>query len=295
MRDMDFLDWLDVMGGVCTTTAARAHLSAPELRALRDCGELWVPLRGWLALRGVRNDTTRALELGGVITCVSAFRVHGLWTPHGDDHLHVRVHRSTHSVRVVSAADRDGTTLHRLHRRVPEHRPWDGIDTVLTSLAAASSCVAADDLLAAADSALQHGKAEREQLHALAKQLRGPRGRTLEHASKLSGSGTESIFAAMLRRARIRFVQQPELLPGEFFDFLIGKSLVIEIDSLEWHGSREQMAKDRRRDAQLTALGYRVVRFTYEQVAFEPELVLRTVLDLVRRDVHERALFATVA
>ena len=105
MRDMDFLDWLDVMGGVCTTTAARAHLSAPELRALRDRGELWVPLRGWLALRGVRNDTTRALELGGVITCVSAFRVHGLWTPHGDDHLHVRVHRSTHSVRVVSAAE----------------------------------------------------------------------------------------------------------------------------------------------------------------------------------------------
>ncbi|WP_092916499.1 endonuclease domain-containing protein [Agrococcus baldri] len=99
----------------------------------------------------------------------------------------------------------------------------------------------------------------------------------------------------MLRRAGIRFVQQPELLPGEFTDFLIGKSLVVEIDSLAWHGSREQMANDRRRDAELTALGYRILRFTYEQVMFEPELVLDIVLGLVRRNVHERAPFRSAA
>lgn len=289
---MDFLHWLEMMGGVCTTAAAREHITARTLRQLRDTGALWVPLRGWVALDGIRNDVTHALELGGVVSCVSAFRAHGIWTPHGDERVHIRVHRDTHSDRVDTTAQRAGTLLHRLHRGIAEERPWDGIDRVQTALAVASGCVADSDLVAAADAALNQRKVRPAALHELAKQLRGGRGRTLLQASALSGSGTESVFASMMRRRRIRFVQQPELLPGEFFDFLIGRSLVIEIDSLEWHGSREQMAKDRVRDAKLTALGYRVVRFTYEQVMFNPEHVLGVVLDLVRRDVHERALFA---
>jgi very-short-patch-repair endonuclease len=288
---MDFLDWLRAMDGVCTAAAARARLPARELRRLRDRGTLWVPLRGWLALADVRNEVTRALERGGVVTCASAFRWHGLWTPHGDERLHLRIHRETHSDRVDANADIDGICVHRLDRRLPERRPWDGVDTILTALASAFGCISATDLLGAADSALQQGKLQITDLHELARQLPGGRGRLLELATDLSGSGTESTFAAMLRRARIRFVQQPELLPGELVDFLIGCSLVIEIDSVEWHGGPAQMAKDRQRDARLTALGYRVIRFTYEQILFSPELVLATVLDLVRRDVHERPLF----
>jgi len=52
------------------------------------------------------------------------------------------------------------------------------------------------------------------------------------------------------------------------------------------------LAVDRRRDAQLTVLGYRVLRFAYEQVLFEPEYVLETVLELVRRGVHQRKPWA---
>ncbi|GEK79388.1 endonuclease domain-containing protein [Agrococcus baldri] len=292
---MDFLDWLGCMGGVCTAGAAREHVTARELRRLRDAGKLWVPMRGWVSLRGVGNDATRAVELGGVVTCVSAFKQHGLWTPHGDQALHVRVHRETHSARVDDAGAAEGVVVHRLDQRLREGRPWDGVDDVPTSLAAASGCVTANDLLAAADAALQQGKLQQPDLLGLARQLPGRRGRTFERASHLSGSGTESIFAAVLRHACIQFVQQPELLPGEYSDFLLGRSLVIEIDSATWHGSPAQMANDRRRDAQLTALGYRVVRFTYEQVMFELEQVRATVLELVRRGLQQRALVSEVA
>ncbi len=286
--DVDFLGWLRVVGGVCTVVAAREHASSDELRRLRARGALWVPLRGWVALAEGHGDVTRALQLGGVATCVSALRRHGLWTPHGDSDLHVRVPRATRTARVAGADALEDVRVHRLHERLPEERPWDGVDGIRTALAVASGCVGADDLLAAAESALQQGRLQREALLELAAKIPRRCRVVLERASALSGSGSESTFAAMLRRAHIRFVQQAELLPGEFFDFLIGTSLVVEVDSLEWHGSRAQMARDRARDARLTALGYRVVRFTYEQVMFERESVLQTVLDLVRRDMHER-------
>ncbi len=290
MRGMEFLEWLGAMGGVCTTAAAHEQVSRPTLRRLRDSGALWVPLRGWVALGDLRNDATRALELGGVVTCVSALRLRGLWVPHGDTDLHVRPNRETHSDRVSRAEQTRGVKLHRQHRRLADLRPWNGVDGALTALATAAACAPKDDVTAAAASALANGVLQREDLTALGLQLPRRRRELLERATERSGSGTEAMFVAMLRRARIAFVQQPELLPGEFFDFLVGRSLVIEIDSLEWHGSRAQMAKDRSRDARLTALGYRILRFTYEQVLFDADGVMRTVLDLVRRDVHQRAL-----
>lgn len=290
MRGMDFLDWLRAMGGVCATTTALEHVSKRTLRRLRDSGLLWVPLRGWVALGDVRNEVTRALELGGILTCVSALRMHGLWVPHGDTDLHVRPNRETHSDRVSRTAGESGVQLHRQHRRLADQRPWDGVDGALAALVVATGCVSSSDATAAASSALASGLVQQDDLTEVALELPRRRRLLLERATAQSGSGTESIFAEMLRRARIAFVQQPELLPGEYFDFLVGKSLVIEIDSLEWHGSRAQMANDRSRDARLTALGYRMLRFTYEQVMFNPDDVMRTVLDLVRRNVHQRAL-----
>lgn len=290
MRGMDFLDWLRAMGGVCATTTALEHVSKRTLRRLRDSGQLWVPLRGWVALGDVRNEVTRALELGGILTCVSALRMHGLWVPHGDTDLHVRPNRETHSDRVSRTAVESGVQLHRQHRRLADQRPWDGVDGALAALVVATGCVSSSDATAAASSALASGLVQQDDLTEVALELPRRRRLLLERATAQSGSGTESIFAEMLRRARIAFVQQPELLPGEYFDFLVGKSLVIEIDSLEWHGSRAQMANDRSRDARLTALGYRMLRFTYEQVMFNPDDVMRTVLDLVRRNVHQRAL-----
>lgn len=215
--------------------------------------------------------------------------------PHGDEHLHVRFHRETHSERVTAAGSVDDVRVHRAHHHLAEQRPWDGVDGALFALTTATACLSADDVVAAADMALARGAVDKTQLAEAAAKLPRRRRRALERASHLSGSGTESRFAGMLRGRGIAFVQQPELLPGEFFDFLIGTSLVVEIDSVEWHGSREQMAKDRVRDARLTALGYRVVRLTYEQVMFDPDYVLSTLLALVQRNVHRRQLLTASA
>ncbi|WP_092916497.1 hypothetical protein [Agrococcus baldri] len=179
---MDFLIWLSTVGGVCTTATAREHADARELQQMQKDGALWVPLRGWVALDGIRNDVTRSLELGGVVTCASAFGAHGLWTPHGDHDLHIRVHRETHSARLNATARKKGVRVHRLLSRLPERRPWDGVDGILTSLAVASRCLSASDVLAAADGALQQGKLQRDVLAAMSDQLPKVLSRTLARA-----------------------------------------------------------------------------------------------------------------
>ncbi len=49
--------------------------------------------------------------------------------------------------------------------------------------------------------------------------------------------------------------------------------LVVEADSFEVHGRRQQLTRDCRRDNAFVTHGWRVVRFSWEQVMFEPGYV----------------------
>ena len=57
--------------------------------------------------------------------------------------------------------------------------------------------------------------------------------------------------------------------------------LVVEVDGHRWHSSRQAMREDRRRDRELTAAGWRPIRFTYEDVAFEPDQVKKQVATIL--------------
>jgi Protein of unknown function (DUF559) len=53
--------------------------------------------------------------------------------------------------------------------------------------------------------------------------------------------------------------------------------LVVEADSYRWHRSPSALNDDRERDVELTLAGYRVLRFTYEQVTRRPRYVIRAL------------------
>jgi very-short-patch-repair endonuclease/predicted transcriptional regulator of viral defense system len=53
--------------------------------------------------------------------------------------------------------------------------------------------------------------------------------------------------------------------------------LVVEADSYRWHRSPSALNDDRERDVELTLAGYRVLRFTYEQVTRRPDYVVRAI------------------
>lgn len=53
--------------------------------------------------------------------------------------------------------------------------------------------------------------------------------------------------------------------------------LAIECDGYAWHMDRASFERDRTRDAELMALGWRVLRFTWAQITFRPAWVLEQV------------------
>ena len=62
---------------------------------------------------------------------------------------------------------------------------------------------------------------------------------------------------------------------GHEVDFLwVDQRLVLEVDGFDHHADREAFERDRRRDAQLVAAGFRVVRITWRQLTQEPEAVV---------------------
>jgi very-short-patch-repair endonuclease len=72
------------------------------------------------------------------------------------------------------------------------------------------------------------------------------------------------------------------LVAGHEVDFHWPEAgLMVETDGGETHATRAAFERDRARDARLTALGWRVVHFTYRQVAAEPGRVGTLLAELL--------------
>jgi very-short-patch-repair endonuclease len=97
-------------------------------------------------------------------------------------------------------------------------------------------------------------------------------------------SELEQRFVSLCRRHRL---PQPLVNAGVHdyeVDFLWpDESLIVELDGWDFHRTRSAFEEDRARDARLSVLGYRVVRFTWRQVESRPGEVARTIRSLLRQ------------
>lgn len=59
--------------------------------------------------------------------------------------------------------------------------------------------------------------------------------------------------------------------------------LVVEVDGFGYHSSREVYAADRVREHDLMRAGYRVVRFTWDDIVHRPERTVATIRNLMDR------------
>jgi very-short-patch-repair endonuclease len=100
----------------------------------------------------------------------------------------------------------------------------------------------------------------------------------------LTRSEAERQLLRLVRKARLPMPQTNVRLHGCEVDFLwAAQKLVVEVDGFAYHRTRQAFERDRRRDAQLAAAGYTVVRFTWRQITEEPEAVVAQLAVLLRR------------
>jgi very-short-patch-repair endonuclease len=136
-----------------------------------------------------------------------------------------------------------------------------------------------DELDRAVNEAQVLGLATAAGLHSyLARSSRRQGARALDEAlrvePRVTRSKLEDAMLALVGRVGLPVPQTNVLVEGHLVDFYWPEHrLIVETDGHGAHGTPRRFETDRTRDAHLTALGYRVLRFTWRQLERDPEIV----------------------
>ncbi len=94
----------------------------------------------------------------------------------------------------------------------------------------------------------------------------------------LTRSEAEERFLALVRAAELPPPEANVRIGPHEVDFLWpDQRLVVEIDGFQYHSSRATFERDRRRDADLAAQGYRVIRVTWRLMVDRPEAAVARI------------------
>ena len=99
--------------------------------------------------------------------------------------------------------------------------------------------------------------------------------------SRYDDSKAEGILYAMLEEQNVSFRYQYQI--GKYtVDFLIGESLVLELDGPH-HKILGRASADRKRDSYIEHLGYNVFRLPIWMLSVDPELILNEIRKMILR------------
>jgi very-short-patch-repair endonuclease len=146
------------------------------------------------------------------------------------------------------------------------------------------------EALAVADAGLT--KLSRPQLIAATTAMRGPGSKQARQVAAVATGAAESFLESMLRALVVQaglegFAPQVVVKRGQFRARVdLGHrqaKIAVEAEGYEFHGSSGDFAADCRRYDELVAAGWLVLRFTYQQVVFEPEWVVATIREALKQ------------
>jgi very-short-patch-repair endonuclease len=249
-------------------------------------GRLTVVHRG-VYLVGHTARARLATEMAAVLACgagavVSHRSAAVLWELVGGPNGHVRV-----DVTVAGdwAPSRSGVRVHRVGRlEVRDVTRMAGLPITTparTLLDLAAALALAELETAAAQARRRYGVGSAS----LADQLERNDGRPgvptlralLESGERpaLVRSKAERRLLALLRRSGCPNPEANQRIADFEVDLLWRhQRLVVEFDGFEFHADRAAFERDRRRDAELQARGYRVIRVTWRQLLDDPQAVV---------------------
>lgn len=283
---MDVEEWLAANGGV-----ARAGEIAPTGGRRRSLGRLVEEGRvvnhggGCYALPEADPAIVAATRTRGLVACVSAASAHGLAVLPLSTAPHVAVPVERNPRRLAPGA-RGAVTIHReppgmlttaAHPEFP-HAERPVLVAAAVALARMLRCQDPLVAIAAIDSALNTRVCTPRDIASL---IAGP-GRPsalslLQECDGRSQSPIESVARVTLRRGGLRVEAGVPIAGVGLVDLLVEGRVVVELDGFAYHSGRREYREDRRRDRELLAQGYLVLRFTWEDVMRDPGEVVRAV------------------
>lgn len=282
--------------GFLTTRGLRASgASDAAIAKARASGHITRIRNGWFALPDVDPELVRAVRIGGRATASTALARSKLWVM-PDDRLHVAVAPNAARLRCPDDAQRPWDPANHPDIVVHWNRyPWPEIPgspvvSLHTALANVIRSMPHDSAMTSVDSALNFRLDNRPiftraDLGRVLAVLPRKHGRVETDADGRAQSGLETLARLRLKRLGIRVRIQARVSRVGHVDVLIGDRLELELDSREHHLGK-QYHEDRRRDLELTAQGFLVLRITYERVMFDWDSIERVILAVVRRGDH---------
>jgi len=276
---------LERLGGVADRAALLRLTSRRRLRAAVEDDLIGRPTRDHYVLPTAHRAKQAAADTHGVASHLSAAAHWGWELLKQPDRPHVTVRRG----RMVAT---DLQKKYAVHWAALADDEVDGRFTapIRTVLDCARN-LPFGDALAVADSALRHGL-DADALRAAAAKLRGPGStharRVVAAADGRAANAFESALRALAIKAGMTVEPQVELdtPTGAVWPDLVDRSrrIVIEADSWTWHARHErQHDRDCERCNALVVAGWRVLRFTRDQVMSQPDYVRDTLCSLMAR------------
>lgn len=285
---MDVVHTLTRLGGVATYGQLIAVTSRRAVAAAEREGRIVRVARGVYALALVDEARLAAGRVGGVVSHLSAALAHGLKVKRPPERPVVTVRRNR------SPKHPDGTDVRYADWRADEVVSG-GLTTVTRTVVDCARTLPYDEALAVADSALRSGKVTRARLeNAVALSPRTGRSqaeRVIRAATPLAANPFESVLRAIAEQVP-GLVVVPQLAVGTIGHADLGDPrlrIAIEADSYEFHAIPEAFRYDVRRYTAMVRRGWLVVRFVWEDVMHEPDLVRDVLADVVALRVAELA------
>jgi very-short-patch-repair endonuclease len=277
---MDAVEALERLGGVARRDDLMRLTSGRKLRRAVQASAIVRIRKGHYRLPDADRARSRAAQLGGVCSHLSAAQLHGWEVPFPSKTPWITVPRNSKA------------------RRSPRyHLFWADLSeegkTCTSPLRTVIDCARRLPFpvaLAVADSAIRHGDVDPQALARAAATVRGKGAararRVARWASGLAANPFESVLRALALEAGLEVEPQvpievggvtihPDVVDRE-------RRIILEADSWEFHTGKDAHERDCWRYTVLVCEGWLVLRFTWRQVMLQPEFVadcLRSVLE----------------
>lgn len=255
---------------VAVTVGGMTNPAPALIRTASDAADREEPLR------------TAVAALRGVASHQDAARLWGIGLVEPSPLRHVTV------ARCRSRVSYPGTRVHRAD--LAEVAEVEGIPVTPAIRTVVDLCrlLSLPHAVAAADSALRARLVTPQELLAAAAELAPAAGRprvreVVTRVDPLSGSALESLCRLLLEDAGLRPFETQHLVRvgrgtiGRVDFAWPEQRLVVEVDGYAFHADRVTYRNDRRRNNALVLAGWRVLRFSWEDVVGSPEVVVAQV------------------